>query len=273
MNERTASILREHGADPDRFQTDEMSPGVWTGPLPGDRAEAVWFALRDAFGDTSLWPVLRGEWVVEVAEAIDAAAILAAADRQSPAKWLAFQLGEQRTSFQQMLDLEFPPDIDAGGLARNLDAAGVFAFSGRRETIPWPEQPSPDASNIRFLGARSIVSRNPLPVAHLSLIALKEPWEAPAYLGFGAWNDCPPPEFHVMMLREWHRRFGAVPATFTSDVVECVVNRPPQDEAAAFSLAVEQWLYCPDIVVQGTMSIRRLAIELWKHSQWFFWWD
>ena len=53
----------------------------------------------------------------------------------------------------------------------------------------------------------------------------------------------------------------------------CVVARPPQSEADSFELAVEQWLFCEDIVSQGCMPIRRLAIELSRKPKWFFWWD
>jgi len=90
---------------------------------------------------------------------------------------------------------------------------------------------------------------------------------------FGNWNECPAPEIQVAVFRNWHERFGAAPACITQDVVECVVDRPPQDEPASMALAAEQWLFCEDIVSQGTQSVRNLAIGLWRSPKWFFWWD
>ena len=61
--------------------------------------------------------------------------------------------------------------------------------------------------------------------------------------------------------------------TITGDVLECLVLKPPQTPEQAMQLAAEQWIFCDDIVGQGTQSIRNLAIEIWQSKTWFFWWD
>jgi hypothetical protein len=76
-----------------------------------------------------------------------------------------------------------------------------------------------------------------------------------------------------LALQEWFEQFGAVPAVIAGDVMECVVARPPTTEAQSLALAAQQWLFCDDIVSQGTMSVRTLAIGLWRQPKWFFWWD
>ncbi len=98
-------------------------------------------------------------------------------------------------------------------------------------------------------------------------------YEVPAYLDFGGWNDCPSPELQVAVLREWHKEYNARPACITGDVLECVVVNRPQTELDSMKLAAEQWIFCEDIVAQGTQSVRKLAMEIWRSPTWFFWWD
>ena len=105
------------------------------------------------------------------------------------------------------------------------------------------------------------------------MVAGRHPYEVVAYLPFGGWNECPPPELHVAVLREWRDQHKAQPVCITGDVLECFVVRPPQTQADALRLAAEQWVYCDDIVAQGTQSVRRLAANLWQAKTWFFWWD
>ena len=62
-------------------------------------------------------------------------------------------------------------------------------------------------------------------------------------------------------------------AAITSDVIDCHVASPPQTPDDARAVAREQYKYCGDIVSQGTESVERLAIELWRSPSWYFWWD
>jgi hypothetical protein len=39
------------------------------------------------------------------------------------------------------------------------------------------------------------------------------------------------------------------------------------------TIALQQFAYCPDIVLQGTETIDRLAAGLLEARYWFFWWD
>jgi hypothetical protein len=51
------------------------------------------------------------------------------------------------------------------------------------------------------------------------------------------------------------------------------VARRPATREAALELAREQYLYCNDIVDQGTGSLSGLAASLTTDDWWFFWWD
>jgi hypothetical protein len=273
MNANVEAILRKYDVDPSGFSVASEAFGVLTGQVAGLQATDLWFDLRNAFEQTSLWPVIRGEPDGSERTPVDAAATLAAAQALSLRDVLAAPLQKQRAFATDLMGLEVPADVDAAGLAQMLDASGAFSFGGRKQ-LPdsWPTVPT-TTSSVILKSTRSILSPEPLPVVTLSLLDLKHPYEAPAYLGFGGWNDCPTPEIQVAALRDWFQRFGAVPAAMTGDVMECIVSRPPENEADSLELAADQWLFCDDIVSQGTMSVRRLAIELWRQPQWFFWWD
>jgi hypothetical protein len=107
----------------------------------------------------------------------------------------------------------------------------------------------------------------------LAVVATADPTTVPAYLQFGGFNSCPSSAVHVAFLRDWNRRFGAVPICVTHDVIEIWVPRPPLSREEAMSLAGELARYAPDIVHQGTQTVGRLAMELWQSPYWYFWWD
>lgn len=56
-------------------------------------------------------------------------------------------------------------------------------------------------------------------------------------------------------------------------MVGCWVPRPPRDRVEAKALAREQYLYCADIMEQGTNTLVKLASALLDAEAWFFWWD
>jgi Domain of unknown function (DUF4253) len=61
--------------------------------------------------------------------------------------------------------------------------------------------------------------------------------------------------------------------SITNNVIEMRVSRPPLNRYDALSLATEHYLYCNDIVEQGTKNLNILAAKLLKSSVWYFWWD
>lgn len=107
----------------------------------------------------------------------------------------------------------------------------------------------------------------------VGLVPTAKPWEIPAYLAFGNWNDCPPPEVHVAYAREWFDRFGARIVLNSPDTIEYVVERPVSDRETAIDLALAHCSYCGDIVYQGVGTIEALAAHLIGARYWYFWWD
>lgn len=105
------------------------------------------------------------------------------------------------------------------------------------------------------------------------LIPVEHPWQIPAYLHLGGWNENPPSEVHVAVMKYWFERYGARPFVIANDVYEFDVARPPQTFEDALLLAREQYIYCYDIVAQGVETGGNLAQCLVKSDYWYFWWD
>jgi hypothetical protein len=104
-----------------------------------------------------------------------------------------------------------------------------------------------------------------LPVSHSSQVL--------QILNYGGWNACPPVHEHVAVHNYWNERYGAEIVCLSSDILEMQVDRQPASREEALALAREHYLYCNDIVEQGTGTIQELAAGLMASDAWFFWWD
>jgi len=265
MIESLSKVLVANGLDPDSFTASDADERIFRGELPGGRVVDTWVRLAGAAAETKYWPIIRGA-PDEDHEAIDfdAKEILAAVPVGGIREILKPRIEERRESM-----VEFVPGIaqasDLDELARLTDASGVNLFGVNVEE-PWPTE-APD--RVRFHTVKELKGGP----ASLWFIKVEHSYEVPAYLGFGGWNDCPSAELQVAVLREWKKEYNAVPACITGDVLECAVMKRPQTEAEAMELAAEQWIFCDDIVSQGTQTVRKLAIEIWRSPNWFFWWD
>jgi hypothetical protein len=131
----------------------------------------------------------------------------------------------------------------------------------------WPETPEA----MGFAAA----SGYPAPPTrlHIAILPTHDMTEAPAYLNFGDWNECPGPEHHVAALRAWRDRFGVSLVTSASDLLELTIARRPTLREAAIALAREHYEYCNDIIDQGFGDFAKLAASLTVSDWWSFWWD
>ncbi len=134
----------------------------------------------------------------------------------------------------------------------------------------WPSKAEPQNELYRL---QDLQRGGRIRRAHIVVLPTADATEAPAWLRFGGWNDCPAPEYLVAALRDWRDRYGAVPVVISSDVMEVMVSRRPESREEALDLAIEQYRVCEDIVVQGTQTISALAATLAISDFWFFWWD
>jgi hypothetical protein len=123
----------------------------------------------------------------------------------------------------------------------------------------WPLDAEPSST---FTGPTDIVTGQPLAEIAIVLVPAAQSWHVPCVLGYGGWNECPAPAEHSAILKRWQERHGATLVTMTQDTIELAVERPVQSREDAVALAREQFIYCPDIVQQGTETIERLASSL-----------
>lgn len=135
----------------------------------------------------------------------------------------------------------------------------------------WPVETQ--GGDLGLSVANDILTGKPYPKVHIVLVPTHNSWEVPAYLQWGGWNACPPPEYHVAILRSWHERFGAELAGLSGDVLDLQIAKPLRGKEEAMTVAKEQYIYCADIVDQGTNDISTLAATLIEQSWWSFWWD
>ena len=139
-------------------------------------------------------------------------------------------------------------------------------------TGDWPD-PDEIGANVGPTIAWQPGTSEPLEKAYLLLIPTEKGEEVPAFLRWGGWNDCPPPEYHAAALRRWSDRYGAELVAINGDTMELRVARRPTSREEALELAREQYAYCPDIVEQGVEQIAALAAVLMESDWWYFWWD
>jgi Domain of unknown function (DUF4253) len=108
---------------------------------------------------------------------------------------------------------------------------------------------------------------------YIALVPVVKSWMIPAFLKAGSWNDCPNPEEHTALFKYWDAKYGINIVGIAADVIEVEVKNPPRTKEEALKLAEEQFIYCPDVVYQGTETIAALAATLLNGKIWFFWWD
>lgn len=230
--------------------------------VPGAQALARREALRTARPD--VWPVIVGgdEDLGQLADQIGmiderpVEAILAAAARLEHPKSLSDLRAKEQADWRAYLKAH--PELGP-------EDEDYVAELGEWPAVPPQEPELTVASDIR--------TGQPYAHAHILLLPTVRGFEAPAYLKWGGWNACPPPEIHVAALRRWGADYGAEIVGITGDVMNVRVKRRPATRDEAIALAREQYAYCADIVDQGVDSIAALAASLMASDWWYFWWD
>lgn len=156
--------------------------------------------------------------------------------------------------------------------------AGLRLWSGayqpndlRAPLGKWPSKVDVEGAGLSV--AIDLVSGRFHGRVHILLIPTKFSWEIPAYLRWGDWNACPPPEYHVAALRSWHERYGVELVGINGDTMNLLAASRPKTRPLAIDFAREQYGYCPDIVDQGVGSISALAATLMASDWWYLWWD
>lgn len=230
--------------------------------VPEADAIAHWWRLRDALTECDYWPVVGfgSRWLDEsspygLARLISGSTqdILMESEAVNPEQWLASQeqawLADMR---EGAAEYDEPEPVDAYD--------GIWGA--------WPEHPDPRTG---FAIPRYAATRDPTPQVPISLVPAMASWQAPALLRLDAGMEAA--AVHVAMARRWHDQYGAEVVGRLPDTLEMQVARPPATREASEALAKEQFLYCPDVDIQGTQTLLALAAGLLHGTAWYFWWD
>ena len=256
------ALARVHAELPDGAEFAAWSevgvPAIRTGAMEPRAGLALWYQLRAARDRLAMTPVvidseLENEDLGDSArEELARAGTLTAAQffRRRADLWAADGSGADLRA------------IDPGAIAVRPVRAAAFDFASRNEQYAEMERLNPQLAGLRM-------QRLAVRVALIAAPAR----ELPAHLALGGWNDCPHPHEHVVVLEEWRRRHGAEVVFVGGDTLELLVERPVVARSELAALAREQFLYCADIVTQGTGDVAALAGELSGAGAWFFWWD
>lgn len=137
----------------------------------------------------------------------------------------------------------------------------------------WPEEKFAKDEFPTLSVAKDWNTDKPYDTVLLTLIPTSDWTETPAYLNYGGWNDCPPPEVHISAFRSWKEQYGAELIGLSYDTMNIRINRKPDTRHAAIELAKIQYEYCGDIVEQGVGDVATLAKALMQADWWYFWWD
>jgi len=240
----------------------ELKVAIRSGVLPVQvvsvgEALDCWKAHAEQFGKTNLWPLLIGpieqinerfqsdpDDLDQIDEVLAASKSISGGDACRN-RWLSrFDDERELKDLSQEVELEFD--------SRDLKLPRTTRFSA---TI--------------LSGFRKEVPEN----VGLALIPCAAPYELLANWPFGDWNDCPTDAEHIAIHRDWYNGIGAVPIGIQPDVIELYLPSPIMDSEVAARLAREMYFYAPDIVEQGTETVKALAQEILGSSILYFWWD
>jgi len=134
----------------------------------------------------------------------------------------------------------------------------------------WPRRPEPTTT---YVLPTDVLSGRPLERVYLAIVPTAQSWAVPVHLRLGGWNECPFPHEHAAVLKYWFERYDGELVGLSHDTIECAVSAPPREKEAALLLARQQFVYCADIVGQGSQTIENLGGALLNAPVWYFWWD
>jgi hypothetical protein len=239
--------------DPERSFTDQDK--LFCFKVPGEHAEGVWMLLREQADASGMWPVILGT-DDDCEEQIYAA---------THPDELGFEAAELLIQKGLKLDVK-------QWLTERYNEEPDFYQTDE-------EQPDTDKSPVNAIAQKyqfysvTDLQKEYHPEINLALIPTRNHWEVPAHLYYGGWNECPNPDEHVGLFKYWFDKYGAEVFAMAGDVVELYVRKPPKTKPEALDLAREHFVYCSDIVHQGTKTVHALADEIVDSNGWFFWWD
>src|SRR5438128_6677457 len=149
----------------------------------------LWHRIRSMTSATGYWPVLLGD-VQELSAARERATYV-----DSVAETL--QKAQAITMPQWFVETKEQRRREYAGANPDLGPEELFAEVGE-----WPDDSEPTGKFETLKRGRKLIA--------FALVPTQYPWEVPAFLAWGGWNDCPYPEVQCAVQRYWHAAHGAV---------------------------------------------------------------
>ena len=116
-----------------------------------------------------------------------------------------------------------------------------------------------------------VIAEPDSPSGHILLAPCDAPWESVVRVGFGNWNQCPPPIQQAAFLRSFADSAGAEPIAINHDTLWMTMTRRVDDPAVAIWLARIFVRYCYELIDVGHEELA--AALLGGPSTWALWWD
>lgn len=219
---------------------------VWVLPTSSEDCTGWWLRLRAVHDRTGVWPVLLG-------------------DHPDSDVWGA---------------LRHPHDHPAAAELEHAAALDVVRMLGTLEEM-YAEDDEVEPYD-EYVGDRVPTRLYPtfprptmVEAGWLALVEVEDDCDLPARVGWlGGVNGNMRPGDHVAVLRRWRERYGVeVMGLKCNQTLYLAVDRPPTDPQECRDVALEQLLYCSDLIDERASSIEELAAEQVPSRTWTFWWD
>ena len=107
----------------------------------------------------------------------------------------------------------------------------------------------------------------------IAKVPTTKPYEVFAYIPMGGFNECPENTTHMAIAKRWYEKYKAYPVCIGCDTIQFIVPEAVSEEEEIEKLAMEQYLYCGDVVWQGVQKVSNLQNTLRNSTVWYFWWD
>lgn len=146
-------------------------------------------------------------------------------------------------------------------------------FEAKREYYEKEEKIVQTDADVLYEESNSVYIGESDENVYIAKIPTDKPYEIMAYIPMGGFNECPDNASHVAIAKYWFDKYGAYPIAIGSDTIQFKVENPIKKEEDLNELAMEQYLYCGDIVWQGVETMNNLKSSLSNSNVWYFWWE
>lgn len=108
---------------------------------------------------------------------------------------------------------------------------------------------------------------------YIALVPTLKPEEIFAYIPFGGFNECSEGIIHAAITHYWYSKYKAIPICISYDSLQFMLRDSVLDSEELEQIAIEQYLYCGDLIWQGLETMSNLKSYICGSNFWYFWWE